>query len=164
MYAVYGVVVELYDPEVRHAGDALRTHHPQLVVRQVPENTVYWFNNCSKSSFFRNLQPMYVVFPAIIFKIILLSAPIFHCFRGMLGLNLGLPECTLLCASWSLPEAGVLKKEPAKEQLTKVWFCLSRLPWTRESTIGRCTQPANSQLIQQSNMKYLGLARLAERG
>jgi hypothetical protein len=38
MYAVYGVVVELDDSEVRHAGDALRTHRPQLVVRQVPEN------------------------------------------------------------------------------------------------------------------------------
>jgi hypothetical protein len=34
-----------------------------------------------------------------------------------------------------------------------------------ESMIGRCTQPANSQLIPQSSMKYLGLARysLAER-
>ena len=31
-----------------------------------------------------------------------------------------------------------------------------------ESTIGRCsTQPANSQLIPQSSMKYLGLGRLA---
>jgi hypothetical protein len=38
VYAVNGVVVELDDPEVRHAGDALRTHRPQLVVRQVPEN------------------------------------------------------------------------------------------------------------------------------
>jgi hypothetical protein len=30
-----------------------------------------------------------------------------------------------------------------------------------ESTIGWCTQPANSQLIPQSMMKYLGLAPLA---
>ncbi len=38
---------------------------------------------------------------------------------------------------------------------------LSRLSWTR-SPQGRCTQPANSQLISQNSMKYLGLARLAE--
>ena len=31
-----------------------------------------------------------------------------------------------------------------------------------ELTIGWCTQPANSQLILQSSMKYLGLAGLAE--
>jgi hypothetical protein len=30
-----------------------------------------------------------------------------------------------------------------------------------ESMIDRCAQPANSQLIPQSMMKYLGLARLA---
>jgi hypothetical protein len=30
-----------------------------------------------------------------------------------------------------------------------------------ESTIGQCIQPANAQLIPQSMMKYLGLARLA---
>jgi hypothetical protein len=29
-----------------------------------------------------------------------------------------------------------------------------------ESTIGRCTQLANSQLIPQNRIKYLGLARL----
>ncbi len=53
MYAVYGVVVELDDPEVRHAGDALRTHHPQFVVRQVPENKLVL-----EMIFFRFLQPM----------------------------------------------------------------------------------------------------------
>jgi hypothetical protein len=51
--------------------------------------------------------------------------------------------------------------KPAKVWLTKVWFGLSRLSCTKESTIGQCTQPANSQLIPQSSVKYLGLARLA---
>jgi hypothetical protein len=94
MYAVNGVVVELDDPEVRHAGDALRTHRPQLVVRQVPENklvleiiffSVFAANVCT-----------YVAFSCNLFKIRPLT---FHCFRGMLGLNLGLSECALLCAS-----------------------------------------------------------------
>ncbi len=54
------------------------------------------------------------------------------------------------------PVAGVSKK------LSFVGLArLSRLSWTPESTIGWCTQPANSQLIPQSMTKYLGLARLA---
>ncbi len=68
MYAVYGVVVELDDPEVRHAGDALRTHHPQLVVRQVPETQIgsrnYLFSVFATNvcSFFLQFIPAYVIF------------------------------------------------------------------------------------------------------
>jgi hypothetical protein len=42
-------------------------------------------------------------------------------------------------------------------------LCIWPLPANvdSESTIGRCAQPANSQLNSQSRMKYLGLARLA---
>jgi hypothetical protein len=73
----------------------------------------------------------------------------------------------ILAASWAnfteSPEAVVLKKLglAGLAKLTKFRFVLSRLLWTRESTLGRCTQPANSQLIPRSMMKYLGLARLA---
>ncbi len=57
-------------------------------------------------------------------------------------------------------EAGVLKKL-SLAGLAK----LSRLrySWLRFglAQIGQCTQPTNSQLIPQSSMKYLELARLA---
>jgi len=54
--------------------------------------------------------------------------------------------CTVHCK-----EAGVLRK-----------LSLAGLAIVdSESTIGRCTQPANSQLIPKSKMKYLGFARFA---
>ncbi len=61
--------------------------------------------------------------------------------------------------------AGVLKKL----SLTDKGLADKGLVWPQpaivdsESIIGWCKQPANSQLIPQSSMKYMGLARLAER-
>ncbi len=58
-------------------------------------------------------------------------------------------------------EAGVLKKL----SLAGYGIAVSGLVWPQpaiidsETTIGWCTQPANSQLSPQSMTKYLGLAR-----
>ncbi len=46
-------------------------------------------------------------------------------------------------------------------KLNRLKYRRLRFVWP-EPTIGRCTQPANSQLILQSSMKYLGLASLAQ--
>jgi hypothetical protein len=64
--------------------------------------------------------------------------------------------------------AGVLKKLSLAglAKLSRLRYSRLRfgLVWPQpaivdsESTIGRCTKPAKSQLIPQSSMKYLGLA------
>jgi hypothetical protein len=67
------------------------------------------------------------------------------------------------------PEAGVLKKLSLAgiAKLSRLRFSCLRFVWPQPavvdsvSTISRYTQSANSQLIPQSLMKYLGLVRLA---
>jgi hypothetical protein len=62
----------------------------------------------------------------------------------------------------SRTEVGVLKKLSLAgiAKLSRLKYRWLRFVWP-EPTIGWCTQPANSQLILQSSMKYLGLAGLA---
>ncbi len=59
-------------------------------------------------------------------------------------------------------EMGVLKKLSLAgiAKLSRLKYRWLRFVWPKP-TIGWCTQPANSQLILQSSMKYLGLAGLA---
>ncbi len=62
----------------------------------------------------------------------------------------------------SRTEVGVLKKLSLAviAKLSRLKYRWLRFVWP-EPTIGWCTQPANSYLILQSSMKYLGLAGLA---
>jgi hypothetical protein len=60
-------------------------------------------------------------------------------------------------------DEGVLKKLSLAclAKLSRLMYSWLRFGLASESTIGQCAKPANSQLIPQIMMKYLGLARLA---
>ncbi len=65
--------------------------------------------------------------------------------------------------TWTSPkEMGVLKKLSLAgiAKLSRLKYRWLRFVWP-EPTIGWCTQPANSQLLLQSSMKYLGFSRLS---